>query len=106
MNDEYTLAPVTIGEYLRTEWLQPLGLSAYRVAKDIGITAGAMLNILNGKRNMSLDTAWRLAHYFGMSRNYFINLQNALKSDAKEEEYQKTIATLPVYDRMSMVCEE
>jgi len=41
-----------------------------------------------------------------MSRNYFINLQNALESDAKEEEYQKTIATLPVYDRMSMVCEE
>jgi addiction module HigA family antidote len=106
MDDEYTLAPVTIGEYLRTEWLQPLGLSAYRVAKDIGITAGALLNILNGKRNMSLDTAWRLAHYFGMSRNYFINLQNALESDAKEEEYQKTIATLPVYDRMSMVCEE
>ncbi len=101
----YTLPPVTIGEYLKTEWLEPLDLSAYRVAKDIGITAGALLNILNGRRNLSLDTAWRLSHYFGMSRNYFIDLQNALEADAREEEYQNTIAPLPVFARESMVSE-
>lgn len=57
MTDYYLLPPLTIGEYLKTEWLEPLGLSAYRVAKDIGITPRGLLNILNGKRNLSLETS-------------------------------------------------
>lgn len=99
MNEmEYRIEPVTIGQYLRTEWLEPLKLSAYRLAKDIRMSPGALLNILNGKRNMSLDTAWRLAHYFGMSKNFFINLQNAFEVDARQEYYDQEIASLPVYE--------
>jgi len=97
MKKEYKIAPVTIGEYLKAEWLEPLGLSAYRLAKDIRMSPGAMLNIINGKRNLSLDTAWKLAHYFGMSKNYFINLQNDFEADAQQEHYEKEIAMLPVY---------
>ena len=100
MSEYYTIGPVTIGEYLKTEWLEPLGLSAYRLAKDIRITPSAMLNIINGKRNLSLDTAWRLSHYFGMSKNYFINLQNTLEADARKEQYEREIANLPTYGAM------
>lgn len=101
MDEYYRIEPVTIGEYLKTEWLEPLGLSAYRLAKDIRITPSAMLNIINGKRNLSLDTAWRLAHYFGMSKNFFINMQNSLEADAKEELYEQEIANLPIYNEIA-----
>lgn len=69
------LAPVHPGEILMEEFLLPMGLSQYRVAKDINVPARRINEIILGKRAVTADTALRLSHYFGMSENFWLNLQ-------------------------------
>lgn len=72
---EKTLAPVHPGELLREEFLEPLGLTAYRVAKDIGVPEQRVGDIVREKRGISADTALRLSRYLGMSESYWTNAQ-------------------------------
>jgi len=71
-----TLPLVTPGEILREEFLVPLGLSAYRVAKDIGVSPTAIGQILGGERAITPDMAHRLGSYFGMSAEFWLNAQS------------------------------
>jgi addiction module HigA family antidote len=57
------------------EFLTPMGLSQYRVAKDIGVPARRINEIVHGKRGITADTSLRLARFFGMSERFWINLQ-------------------------------
>jgi len=70
------LKPVHPGEILLEEFLLPLGLSQYRLAKDICIPARRINEIVLGKRGISADTALRLARYFSTSEDVWMNLQN------------------------------
>lgn len=67
---------VTPGEMLTEEFLKPLGLSEYRVAKDIGVPPRRINEIVHGKRAISTDTAFRLSQYFGNSPQFWLNLQS------------------------------
>lgn len=67
--------PVHPGEMLLEEFLKPLGLSQYRIAKDIRVSPRRINEIVLGKRGISAETALRLARYFGMSDWYWMNLQ-------------------------------
>ena len=67
--------PIHPGEILLEEFLEPLGISQYRVAKDISVPARRINEIVHGKRSVSADTALRLARYFGMSERFWLNLQ-------------------------------
>ncbi len=69
------LAPVHPGEILLEEFLRPMGLSQYRLAKDIGVPARRINEIVHGQRAISADTALRLSRYFGMSERFWLNLQ-------------------------------
>lgn len=71
-----TLPLVPPGEILREEFLAPLGLSAYRVAKDIGVSPTAIGQILAGQRAITPDMAHRLGSYFGMSAEFWLNAQS------------------------------
>jgi addiction module HigA family antidote len=66
---------VTPGEMLVEEFLLPLGLTEYRLAKDIGVPARRINEIVHGKRAISTDTALRLSQYFGNSPQFWLNLQ-------------------------------
>ena len=68
-------APVHPGEILDEEFLQPLGVSQYRIAKDISVPARRINEIVHGLRGISADTALRLARYFGTSEEFCMNLQ-------------------------------
>ena len=68
-------APIHPGEILLEEFLEPLGLSQYRLAKDISVPARRINEIVHGKRNVTADTALRLARYFGMDDRFWMNLQ-------------------------------
>lgn len=70
------LAPIHPGEILNEEFLQPLGLSQYRLAKDIGVPPRRINEIVHGKRAISADTALRLGRYFGMTPEFWLNLQS------------------------------
>lgn len=65
-----------ISEILLKEFMQPLGISAYRLAKDINVPVSRIQDILKDKRKITVDTSLRLAKYFNISDRYFLNLQN------------------------------
>lgn len=69
------LDPVHPGELLQEEFLKPLGITAYRLAEDIGVRPPRIYDIVRGKRSITADTALRLSRYFGMSEGYWINAQ-------------------------------
>ena len=72
---EEKLPPIHPGEILLEEFLQPLGISQYRLAKDIQVPARRINEIVLGKRSISPNTALRLSRYFGMSERFWMNLQ-------------------------------
>lgn len=72
---EDKLDPIHPGEILLEEFMGPLGLSQYRVAKDIGVHPRRINEIVHGKRSMTADTALRLSRYFGTSERFWLNLQ-------------------------------
>jgi addiction module HigA family antidote len=72
---EKTMAPVHPGELLREEFLGPMGITAYRLAKDLGVRPPRVYEILRGERSVSADTALRLSRYFGMSEGYWLRAQ-------------------------------
>lgn len=69
------LAPVHPGEVLLEEFLRPLRLSQYRLAKDVSVPARRINEIVRGTRAVTADTALRLARYFGTSERFWMNLQ-------------------------------
>ena len=68
-------APIHPGEILLEEFLQPMDLSQYRLAKDISVPARRINEIVHGKRSITADTALRLARYLGTSERFWMNLQ-------------------------------
>jgi addiction module HigA family antidote len=64
------------GEILLDEFMEPLGLTAYRLAKDLHISAPRVNDLVRGKRGITADTALRLARYFGNSAQFWIGLQS------------------------------
>ncbi|MBI3734210.1 MAG: HigA family addiction module antidote protein [Chloroflexi bacterium] len=72
---ERKLPPIHPGEILVEEFLKPMGISQYRLARDIGVPARRINEIVLGKRAVSADTALRLARYFGLSEQFWLNLQ-------------------------------
>lgn len=69
------LAPIHPGEVLRADFLEPLGLSQYRLAQDVSVPPRRINEIVHGTRAITADTALRLARYFGTSDRFWLNLQ-------------------------------
>lgn len=69
------MAPIHPGEVLQADFLEPLGVSQYRLAQDISVPARRINEIVHGKRAVSADTALRLARFFGTSERFWLNLQ-------------------------------
>ena len=75
MNDR--INPVSPGELLKEEFLIPMGISQYRLAKEIGVPAGRIGQIVSGKRAITADTDLRLCRFFGLSDGYWLRAQAA-----------------------------
>lgn len=71
------LAPVTPGELLREEFLVPMGISQYRLAKEIGVPAQRIGEIIAGRRSITADTDLRLCRFLGLSDGYWLRAQAA-----------------------------
>ena len=70
------LDPIPPGETLREEFMRPLGITVTALARDIGVPANRISQIVNGKRALSADTALRLGKYFGVSPEIWLDLQS------------------------------
>ncbi|MDN5851187.1 MAG: HigA family addiction module antitoxin [Nitrococcus sp.] len=88
------LAPVTPGELLREEFLKPMGLSQYRLAKEIGVPAQRVGEIVAGKRAVTANTDLRLCRFFGLSNGYWLRAQAAYDTEVAEEALSETLAKI------------
>jgi len=77
--------PIHPGEILLEEFLKPLGISQYRIAKDIGVSPRRINEIVHGKRGITADTALRLALFFGTSERFWMNLQSAYDLESEKD---------------------
>jgi addiction module HigA family antidote len=75
MTDVTVMPPIHPGEILAEEYLEPLGVTQYRLAVAIGVPPRRINEIMHGKRGISADTALRLARYLGTSERFWLNLQ-------------------------------
>ena len=85
------LPPVHPGEVLLEDFIKPLGLSQYRVAKDIGVPTLRISQIVRGQRSITADTALRLARYFGTSANVWLRMQARYDLEVTEAKIAKRI---------------
>ena len=79
------LVPITPGEILKEEFLDPMGISQYRLAKEIGVPAGRIGQIIAGKRAVTADTDLRLCQFFGPSDGYWLRAQAAYDTEVARE---------------------
>ena len=79
------LPPVHPGEILSAEFLEPLGLTQYRLAKELSVPARRINEIVHGKRAISADTALRLGRFFGTSELFWLNLQASYDLDVERD---------------------
>ena len=79
------------GEILEEDFLEPLGITAYRLAKETGISATRISEILKGKRKITINTALRLSKYFGNSVEFWLGIQNEYEIRVQKELLEKQL---------------
>lgn len=77
MTSDHIEAP-SVGEILRDEFLDPLGITPYRLAKELQVATSSILDIVHDRRGISVDMSLRLSKFFGTSHRFWLNLQNEL----------------------------
>jgi len=87
------IAPIHPGEILLEEFLQPLNLSQYRLAKDISVSPRRINEIVHGKRAITADTALRLARYFETTDRFWINLQTRYDLEIEKDRLGEKLET-------------
>ena len=85
------LSNITPGEILDEEFLKPMGITPCRLAKDIGVPPRRINEIVNGLRGITADTALRLGRYFGMSPEFWLNLQSHYDLEQEQERLAKRL---------------
>lgn len=91
--EEIKLAPVHPGEILLEEFLKPLGISQYRLAKDISVPPRRINEIVQGKRAITADTALRLSRHFGLSERFWLNLQMKYDLEIQKDKLETRLET-------------
>ena len=86
---------ITPGEILREEFLLPMKISAYRLAKDTNMPATRISEILKGRRKITADTALRLSQYFGNSADFWLGIQDEYDLRKERDRLKSELATIP-----------
>jgi addiction module HigA family antidote len=98
------LANITAGEILNEEYLKPLGLTPYALAKALHVPAMRVSLILRGKRAITPDTAMRLGAFFKTSAQYWLNIQARCDLRAAEDEEEKILREIRPYTEVCQKC--
>ena len=92
------LAPITPGEILAEEFLKPMGISQYRLAKEIGVPAQRISDIVSGRRAITANTDLRLCRFFGLSDGYWLRGQIRYDSEIAKDALGKVLAKIKPWD--------
>jgi addiction module HigA family antidote len=93
--------PVTPGELLKEEFLEPMGISQYRLAKEIGVPAQRIGQIIVGKRSITADTDLRLCRFFALSNGYWLRAQAAYDTEIAEEALESQLKNIRPWNSVS-----
>jgi addiction module HigA family antidote len=96
--DMSKLKPVTPGELLKEEFLKPMGITQYRLAKEIGVPAQRIGEIVAGRRAITADTDLRLCRFFGLSKGYWLRAQAAFDTEVAERELAPALKKIKPWD--------
>ena len=94
MTEERIYPPMHPGRVLELEFLEPLKISPYKLAKDIGVDPPRTYSLVRGKRAISADTALRLGRYFGTSAEFWLNLQSHYDLEVEEDRAGESISKI------------
>jgi addiction module HigA family antidote len=92
-NRERIPAP-SVGQIITEEFLEPLEITPYRLAKDLHVATSSILDIVHDRRRLSVDMALRLSRYFGTSERFWLNLQNNIDIRNRRESLAPDLATI------------
>jgi len=98
---DFISAP-TISEILREEFMEPMKLSAYQLAKEIHVPVSRIQAILNGSRRITADTSLRLAKLFGVSDRYFLDMQSDLDIRALKSSIQEELDNITTFQKIAI----
>ncbi|MCB9480730.1 MAG: HigA family addiction module antidote protein [Desulfobacteraceae bacterium] len=99
------LKPITPGEILLEDFLKPMGISQYRLAKEINVPAQRISKIVLGKRSITADTDLRLCRFFGLSNGYWLRAQVAYDTEVAERTLSNAIMKIkPWSERVAQQC--
>ena len=84
-----------IGDILVEEFLEPLEITPYRLAKDLGVSTSSILDLVHNKRKISVEMALRLSKYFGTTSKFWLNMQNELDLREMQEKLEKELDRIP-----------
>ncbi|HEX2925271.1 MAG: HigA family addiction module antitoxin [Bacteroidota bacterium] len=93
-------APVHPGKILLEEFLEPMEITQYRLAKEINVPARRINEIVHGERGITPDTSLRLAKFFGMSETFWLNLQNLYDVEVLKDQLQDVLRSIHSYSGM------
>ena len=92
---------ISVGDILKEEYLDPMGISAYRLAREIGVSTSLMSQIIRGSTAISADVAWRLGQFFDTSAQYWLNMQASCDSRKVEEKYSESKPEISSYKQFA-----
>ena len=92
----------TISEILKEEFMDPMGISAYKLANEIKVPTSRIQDILHDRRKITPDTSIRLGRYLGVSDKYFLNLQLDIDLRKEEEKNKKIFDSIIPYEKMQV----
>ena len=100
MKDKKIKIPTpTIGQILKFEFLEPLNISGYRLAKEINVSTSSIVDILNNKRRVTVDMALRFSKFFGNTERFWLNIQNDIDLRNLREKLQNELEKIHTFKR-------
>ena len=94
---------INVGDILKEEYLDPMSISAYRLAREIGVSTSLMSQIIRGTTAISADVAWHLGQFFDTSAQYWLNMQASCDSRKIEAKYAKEKMKISSYRQFAKV---
>jgi addiction module HigA family antidote len=98
MNEEYIETP-KIGDILKEEFLDPLGITPYRLSKEINVSTSSILDLVHNKRKISPEMALRLSKFFGTSHKFWLNLQNEIDIRELKSKLDSDLQRIQLYSQ-------
>jgi addiction module HigA family antidote len=93
------IEPILPGEILEEEFLKPFGITPYKLAKEINISATRISEIIRGKRKITIDTALRLSKYFGNSVEFWVGIQNEYEIRLEKELLENQLKAIRPFEK-------